>query len=191
MTVTVIPPGSRVRYPPAVIRLPTVTVTVVLVPAARVPDDGETDTAPIRPCDSVMDQVTGPPEALRVRVAELPGSGLIVIARTFTDSVPGLGQRLGEGLAVAVARLVAVAVARLADGTGEPGPGAGLAADGRGPDAEPPAGEVAAGGRPVVTEGDAFADTVGRAEPGPPGLPAPTPGPVLAPAPAEEAGAAP
>jgi hypothetical protein len=185
VTVTVIPPGSRVKYPPAVIRLPTVTVTVVLVPAARVPADGETDTAPIRPCDSVMDQVTGPPEALRVRVAELPGSGVIVIARTFTDRVPGLGGGLGEGLAVAVAGLVAVAVARLVDGTGEPGPGAGLAADGRGPGAEPPAGPVAAGGRPAVTEGNAFADTVGCAELGPPGRSALAVTPVLAPVPAE------
>jgi len=64
--VTVIPPGSTVSCPPSASTLPTTIVTVVLAPAASVPDDGTTITSPSRFCDSVMDQFTGPFKAVSV-----------------------------------------------------------------------------------------------------------------------------
>jgi hypothetical protein len=88
-TETVIPPGCTVSCPPTVSRSLAVTVTVVLEPDASVPDDGDTVSPPIRACDSMMDQFTGPFDAVRVRVAELP-----TLSRTdvgLTPSVPGAG----------------------------------------------------------------------------------------------------
>ena len=41
-----------------------VTVTVVVAPAASVPDIGETTTFFVRPDGSETDQSTGPPEAV-------------------------------------------------------------------------------------------------------------------------------
>jgi hypothetical protein len=86
--------------------------------------------------------------------------------------------------------MVAVAVADLADGTGEPGePGPDA---GRGLDAEPPpAGRALVGRPPAVTAGDARADPVARAEPGTPRLRGLAPAPVPAPVSAEETGARP
>ena len=63
-----------------------------------------------------MDHVTGPPEAVSVRVP--PSSGLTRIVLGVTLSVPGLG---GGGVVLLVA--VAVGVALLVDGAGEPGEG--------------------------------------------------------------------
>ena len=107
-TETVIPPGCRVSCPPTVSRSLAVTVTVVLEPADSVPDDGDTVRPPIRPCDSVMDQFTGPFNAVRVSVAELP-----TLSRTdvgLTPSVPGAGggdededEAEGGGVVLAVA----------------------------------------------------------------------------------------
>ena len=150
----------------------------MLAPAASVPDDGATARAPTRPCDGVMDQFTGPFQAVRVRVAELPVRGIIVTVLADRVSVPFTGR----GVAVTVTLTVAVAVTALADGAREPRPNADLGADGRGPGSEPPADQATVGGPPLVGEGDAFAegeafaDPVGRAEPGTP-RPAPAPVP--------------
>ena len=159
-----IPPGSRVSCPPAMSRSVGVTVTVALAPAASVPDDGATVSSPIRPWDSVMDQLTGPFEAVRVRVTERPGRGAIEVGSTV--SVPCTG--------LAVALLLALAVEDLADGAGELRRDADPVAEGREPraaepDAEPPRAE-SAGGRPptvtvTVTAGEACPDLVGRADP--------------------------
>ncbi len=86
---TVIPPGCTVSCPPTVSRSLAVTVTVVLEPDASVPEDGDSVRPPIRPCDSVIDQFTGPFDAVRVRVAELPTLSRIDVGLTL--SVPGAG----------------------------------------------------------------------------------------------------
>ncbi|HEY6294294.1 MAG TPA: hypothetical protein VIX15_01400, partial [Streptosporangiaceae bacterium] len=93
-TVTVIPPGCTVSCPPTVSRSLAVTVTVVLEPDASVPDDGDTVRPPTRPGDSVMDQFTGPFDAVRVRVAELPT--LSTTDAGLTPSVPGAGGDGGD-----------------------------------------------------------------------------------------------
>ena len=93
-TETVIPPGCRVSCPPTASRSLAVTVTVVLEPADRVPDGGDTVRPPIRPCDSVTDHFTGPFDAVSVSVAELP-----TLSRTdvgLTPSVPGAGAGGGD-----------------------------------------------------------------------------------------------
>src|SRR5208282_5378803 len=95
-------------------RPPTERVTVMLCPDASVPEEGETSTLPIRLEGSVMDHVTGLPDAVRVRLA--PVSGLSRIAVGLTLSVPGGGGGGGggeEGLLVGVPVLV--------DGAGELG----------------------------------------------------------------------
>ena len=149
--------------------LAVVTVTVTLAPAASVPDDGAAVTTPFRLCDGVMDQVTGPFEAVRVRVTERPGRGAIDVGVTVSVPCTGLG------VALTVALLVALGLADLGDGVAEPGRAAAPVADGRGPDAGPPPGRLAVGDRPpAAAEGDGFPDRVERAEAGTPGLvPAP------------------
>ena len=92
----------------------TERVTVTLCPDASVPEEGETSTLPIRLEGSVMDHVTGPPDAVRVRLAPVSGLSRIVVG--FTLSVPGGGGGGGggeEGLLVGVPVLV--------DGAGELG----------------------------------------------------------------------
>ncbi|HTX29066.1 MAG TPA: hypothetical protein VME19_18840 [Streptosporangiaceae bacterium] len=88
---------------------------------------------------------------------------------------------------------VAVAVADLADGVRELDPDARLVTEGRGPDAEPPAGATTVGGTAgaaggAFAEGDARAVRVGRAGPDTAGLPGPAPAPVRAPASADGTG---
>src|SRR5512146_1073659 len=137
-------------------------LTVVLWPASRRPEAGVTASSPISPGDSVMDQSTGPPEA--VSVSAPPLSGLSTIVRGATLRVPA-----GGGGAL------------LEDGEGEPcdglwlGDGRWLGAgecDGPGPGDEaagegPPAGAAL----PADGEGDtrAAALAVGPALPAPPG----------------------
>jgi|SRR5579862_1656338 len=154
-----IPPGSRVSCPPAMSISTGVTVTVVLAPAASVPADGATLSTPIRLCDSVMDHLTGPFEAVRMRVTERPGRGVIVLGSTVSVPCGGGGWALR------------VAVADLADGVGEARRDADPVAEGRDVDGEPSAAPTVGGTRPTVTvtitEGDARPDLVGRADPGP------------------------
>src|SRR5579862_631259 len=162
-----IPPGSTVSCPAAMKRLLGVTVTVALAPTVSVPDDGTTASSPSRLCDSEMDHLTGPFEAVRVRVTERPGRGAIDWGSTVR--VPWTGG----GMAVPL-------VEDRADGRGEPRPDADLLAEGREPaaerpPAEPPGAGPTAGGRPpptvtvTVTEGDACPALVGRADPLTPG----------------------
>ena len=73
----------------------------MLWPASSRPEDGATASSPISPGDSVMDQFTGPPEAVSVKVPPVSGLSTIVLGATL--SVPG-----GGGAVL------------LADGVGEP-----------------------------------------------------------------------
>jgi hypothetical protein len=142
-------------------------LTVALWPASRCPEDGVTASSPISPGDSVMDQSTGPPEAVSVRAPPL--SGLSTIVRGATLRVPAGG---GGG-------------ALLEDGAGEPGDGLWLG-DGRwlgtgecdGPWLDGAPGDEAAGDGPppgatlpAEGEGDtrAAALAVGPVPPEPPG----------------------
>lgn len=68
------------------------TVTVVVAPAASVPDIGETTTFLVRPGGSRTLQLTGPPEALRVIVPAAGGVTLSVVGLTFR--VPAAGALL-------------------------------------------------------------------------------------------------
>jgi hypothetical protein len=157
------PPGFTVSWLSTEARPLTDRATVALWPAASVPEDGETVSLPIRLEDSVIDQVTGPPEAVTVRLP--PSSGLSTIAVGVTLIVPGAGAGGGGGGGAAVAVLVGVPVAVLVavalpvGGAGEPGsvlgPEDGAVADGDGPaggGGEPPA--VGAGEPSAVGEGD-------------------------------------
>jgi hypothetical protein len=154
-TVTLIPPGFTVSWQPthaptelpraasAVTPLAALRVTVVLRPASSRPDEGATVTLPIRAPDSVMDQVTGPPEAVSVRVP--PSSGLSTMVLGVTLSVPGAGG--GGALVVPVAVGVGLPVALLEDGAGELGEGPWLVGEAEdegppAPDDVPPAGDV-------------------------------------------------
>src|SRR6202035_1068768 len=91
------------------------------------PEDCESRTFPIRLDGSAMDHVTGPPDAVRVRLA--PVIGLRRIAVGLTLRVPGGGGGGGEeglllGLLVLVAGVGELGeLARLDDGAlteGEP-----------------------------------------------------------------------
>ena len=66
-----------------------VIVTVTLWPARSVPDDGDSDTFPIKLAGSAMDQETAPPCA--VIVTELPSSGVSTTVAGDTLIVPGAG----------------------------------------------------------------------------------------------------
>jgi hypothetical protein len=146
-TVTPMPPGFTVSLLSTEARPLTDKATVALWPAASVPADGETVSSPIRLEGSVTDHVTGPPDAVTVRLP--PSSGLSTIVVGVTLSVPclgGGGGGGGVGAAVAVLVAVLVAVALLVGGAGEPGavprPDEGAVADGEGPagvGGEPPA----------------------------------------------------
>ena len=91
-------PVALVRVAPAGAALTAATVpaaaltrrpTVALWPACSRPETGVTVSSPISPGDSVMDQFTGPPEA--VRVSDPPPSGLSTTVRGATLSVPARG----------------------------------------------------------------------------------------------------
>jgi hypothetical protein len=101
-TETTMPPGLTVSWQPTHTPPPvrgtarprspplTLTLTVVLCPARRRPELGDTDNSwPIRPGDSVTDHDTGPPEAVSVRLA--PDSALTTIVLGATRRVPGGG----------------------------------------------------------------------------------------------------
>jgi hypothetical protein len=66
-----------------------VTLTVVVAPAASVPDLGETTTFLVRPGGSRTAQLTGPPDAVSVIEPAAGGSTSIVAGLTF--SVPAAG----------------------------------------------------------------------------------------------------
>ena len=78
MIVTEMPPGFTVRRLSTAIRPVTLTVTVTLWPAARVPDDGDTVSVPIRLDGMAIDHGTGPPDAGSVRVPPFPVLSRIV-----------------------------------------------------------------------------------------------------------------
>src|SRR5215469_7670043 len=84
----------------------TVMVTVVLSPALRMPDAGDTVSLPTRLAGSVIDQPTGPP--LAVSVSEPPSTGLSTTVFGYTVSVPARS--------VATTVVVAVTVWVLAGG---------------------------------------------------------------------------
>jgi len=108
----VIPPGFTVSWLSTEARPLTDSDTVTLWPDASVPAEGATVSLPIRLDDSVMDHVTGPPEAVSVK--DPPVIGLSRIDLGATLSVPCFG---GGGVAEGV--LVTLVV--LDDGAGEPG----------------------------------------------------------------------
>src|ERR1700677_4499559 len=163
-TVTAMPPGLTASWLSTEARPLTDRATVALWPAASVPEDGETVSLPIRLEGSVIDHVTGPPDAVTVRLP--PSSGLSTIVVGVTLSVPcagggGGGGGGGAAVAVLVGGLVAVlvAVALLVGGAGEPGavprPDEGAGVDGEGPPGgggEPSA--VGAGEPSAVGPGD-------------------------------------
>jgi hypothetical protein len=109
LTALTVPRAAATLWPDTVPLAPT--ETVALWPAASLPEDGETVTSPIRADDSVMDHVTGPPEAVRVRVP--PSGGLSTMVVGVTLSVPGMSVKVGVGalLAVLAAVLLAAALA--------------------------------------------------------------------------------
>ena len=106
------PPGFTMSWLCTETGLVTMRETVTLWPDASVPADGETVTWPSRLEDSAMDHVTGPPEAVSVRLPPRPGVSKILFG--VTVSVPCFG---GGGVAEGV--LVTLVV--LDDGAGEPG----------------------------------------------------------------------
>jgi hypothetical protein len=71
------------------------TVTLVLFPAASVPDDGETVTSPRRLEGSVIVHCTGPFSAVSVMVE--PDCDARVIVVGDTDSSPGAADGDAEG----------------------------------------------------------------------------------------------
>lgn len=71
-----------------------VTVTVVVAPAASVPDIGETTTFFVRPDGSETDQPTKPPEAVSVIVPVAGGATSSVVGVTL--SVPGAAEMLTD-----------------------------------------------------------------------------------------------
>src|SRR5580692_5881757 len=76
----------------------TVTLTVVLWPAASVPDIGATTTFFSRPGGSDIDQFTSPPDAVRV-IDPLAGGATLSVAG-LTLSVPAPGASLVLALAL-------------------------------------------------------------------------------------------
>ena len=83
-----------------------VTLTVVLWPAASVPDIGATTTFFSRPAGSDIDQFTSPPDAVRVIDPVAGGAMLSVAGLTLSVPAPGvslvLPPALGLGLGVTV-----------------------------------------------------------------------------------------
>src|SRR5690349_3461915 len=134
--------------------------TVVLWPASRCPEAGATASSPIKPGDSVMDQSTGPPEAVSVSAPPLSGLSTIVSGATMRVPAGGGGAlledgagELGDGLWLGDGRW-------LGDGECD-GPGPGDEAVGEGP---PPGAALPADG-----DGDTRAAAL-AVGPGPPGL---------------------
>jgi hypothetical protein len=105
-TVTIAPPGLNLRCTRGLPGPRTVTLTVVLCPAASVPDIGVTTTFFSRPAGSDTDQFTAPPDALRVIDPLAGGARSSVDGLTLRVPAPGaslvlvltLGLGLGLGL---------------------------------------------------------------------------------------------
>src|SRR5260370_21956198 len=125
-TVTVIPPGFTVSWLSSEARPLTERVTVTLWPDASVPAAGATVSLPIRLDASVMDHLTGPPEAVKVRLP--PVIGLSRIDLGVTLSLPCLGGGGAEEEAGGLAGVV------LVDGAGD----VLCAEDGAAADGDPP-----------------------------------------------------
>jgi hypothetical protein len=123
------PPGFTVSTLWTAISLVTMRETVTLWPDLSVPEDGDAVTLPSRLDDSKIDHVTGPPDAVNVRLPPLPGVSRILVGDTL--SVPCAG---GGGALVVLVDVL---------GTGEVG--LGLTLVGAGVDGEgclPPPGEL-------------------------------------------------
>ncbi len=97
------PPGLNVRCTRGLPGPSTVTLTVVVSPAASVPDIGATTTFCSRPGGSETDQFTRPPEAVSV-IEPPPGDATASVAG-LTLSVPAPGASLVLGLAAAALAL--------------------------------------------------------------------------------------
>jgi len=107
----------------------TVSDTVTGEPGCTVPDEGETVSDPSRALCSEIDQVTGPPVAVSVRVP--PSSGVSTTVAGDTLSVPAAtggvlvavadGVGVGVGVAVSVGDAVEAAVVAVAE-AGATGP---------------------------------------------------------------------
>src|SRR6185437_6728679 len=138
-------PVSLVRVTPAgaarAARAPAAALTrrptVVLWPASRCPEAGATASSPIKPGDSVMDQSTGPPEAVSVSAPPLSGLSTIVSGATLRVPAGGGGAlledgagELGDGLWLGDGECDGPGLGDEAEG--EAPPGAALPADGDG-----------------------------------------------------------
>src|SRR5262249_19410581 len=99
-TVTTAPPGKNVRCTRGLPGPCTVTLTVVVWPAASVPDIGATTTFFATPAGSEIDQFTSPPDAVSVidAVPDGPTSG--VAGRTLSAPAPGGSLVLAVALAL-------------------------------------------------------------------------------------------
>src|SRR6266699_6166287 len=91
-TVTIAPLGLNVRCTRGLPMPCTVTVSVVVWPAASVPDIGATTTFFSRPGGSETDQFTSPPDAVSV-IDPLAGGATLSVAG-LTLSVPAPGESL-------------------------------------------------------------------------------------------------
>jgi hypothetical protein len=93
-TVTVWPPGLIVSCEPTLATPVPVTVIVALWPASRVPDCWDTATLPSSPDGTEMDQLTGPPFAVRVKEPLDPTVSAMLFDETL--SVPSVGAGADE-----------------------------------------------------------------------------------------------
>lgn len=91
---TVWPPGLIVSCEPTLATPVPVTVIVALWPAARVPDCGDTATLPSSPDGTEMDQLTGPPFAVRVNEPLDPTVSAMLFDETL--SVPSVSAGADE-----------------------------------------------------------------------------------------------
>src|SRR5581483_8690059 len=87
-TVTVAPPGLKVRCTVGFPEPSRVTVIVAVPPAGSVPDIGATTTFFSRPGGSDTVQLTGPPDVVRVIVPESGGSTSSVAGLTVSVPAP-------------------------------------------------------------------------------------------------------
>jgi len=112
-TVTIAPLGLNVRCTRGLPVPCTVTVSVVVWPAASVPDIGATTTFFSRPGGSETDQFTAPPDA--VSVIDPPAGGATLSVAGLTLSVPAPGESLVLVLVLALALALVPALLALAD----------------------------------------------------------------------------
>ena len=100
--VNTVPPGLIVTFWPDAVLL-AVTVTVTVAPALIVPAEGLRCTVP-SPLDTVLDQVTGPPCAVREIVVP-PGGTTSAPPDGETASVPGVALAVAVGVDVVLSSL--------------------------------------------------------------------------------------